>query len=48
MGDNRYIWFAEEHGEILKNADQVRESLVVILGTVIDGAYRTVTLDQEE
>ena len=27
MGDNRYIWFAEEHGGILKNADQVRESL---------------------
>ena len=51
MGDNRYIWFAEEHGGILKNADQVRESLVgplLILGTVIDGAYRIMTLDQEE
>ena len=27
-GDNRYIiWLAEKHGGILKNADQVRESL---------------------
>jgi len=26
-GDNRYIWYAEKHGGILKNADQVRESL---------------------
>ena len=27
-GDNLYIWFAEEHGGILKNADLVRRSLV--------------------
>ena len=27
MGDNRYIWFAEEHGGILKNADLVHGSL---------------------
>ena len=68
-GDNRYIWFAEEHGGILKNADQVHESLakhrrderqrmdrtdpiivgpLVVWGTVIDGAYRTMALDQEE
>jgi hypothetical protein len=68
-GDNRYIWLAEKHGGILKNADQVRESLakhrrderlrmdgtnqiivgpLVILGIVIDGHYRTMTLDQEE
>ncbi len=67
-GDNRYIWFAEEYGGILKNANQVRESLakhrrderqrtdgtnqiivgpLVIWGTVIDGAYRTMALDQE-
>jgi hypothetical protein len=68
-GDNRYIWFAEEHGGILKYADQVHGSLakhqrderqrmdgmnqiivgpLVIWGTVIDGAYGTMALDQEE
>ena len=67
--DNRYIWFAEEHKGILKNADLVQRSLakhrrderqrmdgtnqiivgpLVILGIVIDGHYRTMTLDQEE
>ena len=42
-GDNRYIWYAEKHGGILNIVGPL-----VILGTVIDGAYRTMTLDQEE
>ncbi len=67
--DNRYIWFAEEHKGILKNADLVQRSLakhrrderqrmdrtnqiivgpLVIFGTVMDGAYRTMAFDQEE